>query len=111
MQINITIEAADPEQLKIQVKELYYSLCPVPKEIVVQKLPPDPKLSGSNVISFGDKLRHHIEENTSVGGHFSTTSARMNLGLKHCSMQSALRVLEKQGVIKMQQRGIWKRII
>ena len=111
MLISIAINAANADELKEDVKNLYATLFPIAKEVQVQKLPPDPRIHGSNVITLCGKLRHHIEQTAKVGENFSSTSARLTLGFAQSQIQSSLQMLARQGMIKMLQRGIWKRVI
>lgn len=112
MSITVHIEAKDAAEYKALVKELYASIkvqaMPQPE---VTRLPPDPRLHGSNVMRIVDKLRFHIEESATIGGCFSSAQACLILGVKSGQLQSGLQTLKKEGMINMVQKGIWKRII
>lgn len=111
--ISLQIQADSATEFKNIIMDLY-SLHFQPagqKEVFVQKLPPDPRLHGSNVLTTTDRLRYHIEETTNVGGCFSITSACLVLGFKTSQIQNALQSMKKAGAISMVKKGIWKRII
>lgn len=110
--LTLHIESEDPVDFVAQVKTAYLTLCPAPKEIIIDKVPVGVgKYTGRNTQSYGEKLYEWIKETAGVGGNFSTTTARLLLDMKHSNIQSALMGLSKKGYIQMVQRGTWRRIV
>ena len=109
--LTLHLEAATTEEFIQKIKEAYTGLC-LPKEVMVEKIPEGVgRYTGRNAQSYGDRLMEYIKMTTEVGGHFSSTSARLHLDLKQSNMQSALGALSKAGKISMKNKGIWKRIV
>ena len=116
MTIQLHIDAADAHEFKALVQELYASLFPPVdrvKEVVVQHLPPDPKLRAACGNALGPSLRllEHLKATTKVGEHFSSLAAGLVLGMTVNQRQGALTALKARGAIKLVQKGIWMRVV